>query len=93
MKDCGDNESEGAGIGAVASMALGDVGGLLVGLEALIIPGVGPLSRMPRVSVMRSICTLFVLVTCAISVASVVMRSLFVLRMSPTISFHLAEPE
>ncbi|NHC37386.1 general stress protein [Scytonema millei] len=43
MKDRGDNESpEGAGIGAVTGTALGGVGGLLVGLEALIIPGVGP---------------------------------------------------
>lgn len=43
MKNRGDNEaSEGAGIGAVAGTALGGVGGLLVGLEALIIPGVGP---------------------------------------------------
>jgi uncharacterized membrane protein len=43
MKDRGDNEAqEGAGIGAVAGTALGGVGGLLVGLEALIIPGAGP---------------------------------------------------
>jgi uncharacterized membrane protein len=41
--DRGDNESqEGAGIGAVAGTVLGGIGGLLVGLEALIIPGVGP---------------------------------------------------
>lgn len=43
MKDGGGNEaSEGAGIGAVAGTALGGFGGLLVGLEALVIPGVGP---------------------------------------------------
>ena len=43
VKDRGDNESqEGAGIGAVTGTALGGVGGLLVGLEALVIPGVGP---------------------------------------------------
>lgn len=42
-KDRGDNEApEGAGIGATAGTVLGGVGGLLVGLEALIIPGVGP---------------------------------------------------
>lgn len=39
----GDNEAqEGAGAGAVAGTVLGGIGGLLVGLEALIIPGVGP---------------------------------------------------
>lgn len=43
VKDRGDNEAqEGAGIGAVAGTVLGGLGGLLVGLEALIIPGVGP---------------------------------------------------
>lgn len=43
MKDDGGNEaSEGAGIGAVTGTALGGLGGLLVGLEALVIPGVGP---------------------------------------------------
>jgi hypothetical protein len=43
FRDRGNNEAqEGAGIGAVAGTALGGVGGLLVGLEALIIPGVGP---------------------------------------------------
>ncbi|KYC43660.1 signal transduction histidine kinase LytS [Scytonema hofmannii PCC 7110] len=43
IKDRGDDESqEGAGIGAVAGTVLGGLGGLLVGLEALIIPGVGP---------------------------------------------------
>lgn len=43
VSDRGDNEAqEGAGIGAVAGTALGGVGGLLVGLEALVIPGVGP---------------------------------------------------
>lgn len=43
VKDRGDDEStEGAGIGAVTGSVLGGIGGLLVGLEALIIPGVGP---------------------------------------------------
>jgi hypothetical protein len=43
MKDRGDNEAqEGAGIGATAGTVLGGVGGLLVGLEALVIPGAGP---------------------------------------------------
>jgi hypothetical protein len=43
IKDRGDNEAqEGAGIGATAGTVLGGVGGLLVGLEALVIPGVGP---------------------------------------------------
>ncbi|GAB1538789.1 hypothetical protein NUACC21_14530 [Scytonema sp. NUACC21] len=43
VSDRGDNEAqEGAGIGAVAGTVLGGIGGLLVGLEALIIPGVGP---------------------------------------------------
>ncbi|MBF2062972.1 MAG: signal transduction histidine kinase LytS [Calothrix sp. C42_A2020_038] len=43
VKDRGDNEAqEGAGIGAVTGTALGGIGGLLVGLEALIIPGFGP---------------------------------------------------
>lgn len=43
VKDRGDNEAqEGAGIGATAGTVLGGVGGLLVGLEALIIPGAGP---------------------------------------------------
>uniref|UniRef100_A0A0C1RPJ3 Signal transduction histidine kinase LytS n=1 Tax=Tolypothrix bouteillei VB521301 TaxID=1479485 RepID=A0A0C1RPJ3_9CYAN len=43
VKDRGDDEAqEGAGIGAVAGTVLGGLGGLLVGLEALIIPGVGP---------------------------------------------------
>ncbi|BAZ09020.1 multi-sensor signal transduction histidine kinase [Calothrix sp. NIES-4071] len=43
VKDRGDSEStEGAGIGAVTGTVLGGLGGLLVGLEALIIPGVGP---------------------------------------------------
>lgn len=42
-RDRGDNEApEGAGIGAVAGTALGGIGGLLVGLEALVIPGAGP---------------------------------------------------
>jgi hypothetical protein len=39
----GDTEAqEGAGAGAVTGTVLGGLGGLLVGLEALIIPGVGP---------------------------------------------------
>jgi len=43
VEDRSDNESqEGAGIGAVTGTALGGLGGLLVGLEALIIPGAGP---------------------------------------------------
>ncbi|TWH39665.1 Heat induced stress protein YflT [Dulcicalothrix desertica PCC 7102] len=43
MTDRGDNEAqEGAGIGAVTGTVLGGIGGLLVGLEALLIPGVGP---------------------------------------------------
>ncbi|WP_315787968.1 general stress protein [Fischerella sp. JS2] len=43
VSDRGDNEAqEGAGIGAVTGTVLGGIGGLLVGLEALIIPGVGP---------------------------------------------------
>lgn len=33
---------EGAGVGAVTGTVLGGVGGLLIGLEALIIPGIGP---------------------------------------------------
>jgi hypothetical protein len=43
IKNRGDNEAqEGAGIGATAGTVLGGAGGLLVGLEALVIPGVGP---------------------------------------------------
>lgn len=43
MKNRGGNESqEGAGIVAVTGTALGGIGGLLVGLEVLVIPGVGP---------------------------------------------------
>ncbi|MDM9381799.1 signal transduction histidine kinase LytS [Chlorogloeopsis sp. ULAP01] len=43
LSDRGDTEAqEGAGVGAVTGTVLGGVGGLLVGLEALIIPGVGP---------------------------------------------------
>jgi hypothetical protein len=43
VQDRGDTEAqEGAGIGAVAGTALGGLGGLLVGLEAILIPGVGP---------------------------------------------------
>lgn len=39
----GDTEAqEGAGIGATAGTVLGGLGGLLVGLEAILIPGVGP---------------------------------------------------
>lgn len=38
-----DNTQEGAAAGAVAGTVLGGVGGLLVGLGALIVPGVGPL--------------------------------------------------
>lgn len=44
--DIGDRNPEetreGAGVGAVTGTVLGGVGGLLVGLEALLIPGVGP---------------------------------------------------
>jgi hypothetical protein len=43
VKDRGDTEAqEGAGIGATTGTVLGGLGGLLVGLEALLIPGVGP---------------------------------------------------
>ncbi len=43
VNDRGDNESrEGVGIGAVVGTVLGGLGGLLIGLEALLIPGVGP---------------------------------------------------
>ena len=43
VRDRGDTEAqEGAGIGAVTGTVLGGFGGLLVGLEALVIPGVGP---------------------------------------------------
>jgi uncharacterized membrane protein len=43
VRDRGETESqEGAGIGAVTGTLLGGMGGLLVGLEALLIPGVGP---------------------------------------------------
>ncbi|PLZ95453.1 signal transduction histidine kinase LytS [Fischerella thermalis CCMEE 5268] len=43
MTDRGDTEAqEGAGIGAVTGTVLGGIGGLLVGLEALLIPGAGP---------------------------------------------------
>ncbi|YAF94965.1 MAG: general stress protein [Nodularia sp. CChRGM 3473] len=43
VTDRGDTEArEGAGIGATTGTVLGGLGGLLVGLEALIIPGVGP---------------------------------------------------
>ncbi|MBH8556041.1 general stress protein [Nostocaceae cyanobacterium CENA357] len=43
VKDRGDTEAqEGAGIGATTGTVLGGIGGLLVGLEALLIPGAGP---------------------------------------------------
>ncbi|OKH22429.1 general stress protein [Chroogloeocystis siderophila] len=43
VKERGETEAqEGAGIGATTGTVLGGVGGLLVGLEALLIPGVGP---------------------------------------------------
>ncbi|KZL49273.1 general stress protein [Nodularia spumigena] len=43
VTDRGDTEGqEGAGIGATTGTVLGGLGGLLVGLEALVIPGVGP---------------------------------------------------
>ncbi|MBE9201959.1 MULTISPECIES: general stress protein [unclassified Nodularia (in: cyanobacteria)] len=43
VTDRGETEAqEGAGIGATTGTVLGGLGGLLVGLEALIIPGVGP---------------------------------------------------
>ncbi|HIK05439.1 MAG TPA: general stress protein [Trichormus sp. M33_DOE_039] len=43
VKDQGDTEArEGAGIGATTGTVLGGIGGLLVGLEALLIPGAGP---------------------------------------------------
>ncbi|MFM2064069.1 MAG: hypothetical protein RLZZ507_3740 [Cyanobacteriota bacterium] len=43
VKDRGDTEAqEGAGIGATTGTVLGGLGGLLVGLEALIVPGAGP---------------------------------------------------
>ncbi|AFZ28836.1 signal transduction histidine kinase (STHK), LytS [Gloeocapsa sp. PCC 7428] len=43
VKQRGETEAqEGAGIGATTGTVLGGVGGLLVGLEALLIPGVGP---------------------------------------------------
>lgn len=43
VTDRGETEAqEGAGIGATTGTVLGGFGGLLVGLEALIIPGVGP---------------------------------------------------
>ncbi|WP_416667071.1 histidine kinase [Egbenema bharatensis] len=44
ITDRGDNEAqEGAGIGASTGTVLGGVGGLLVGLGVLAIPGVGPI--------------------------------------------------
>jgi hypothetical protein len=43
VENRGDTEAkEGAGIGATTGTVLGGLGGLLVGLEALIIPGAGP---------------------------------------------------
>ncbi|WP_066377372.1 MULTISPECIES: general stress protein [unclassified Anabaena] len=43
VEDRGDTEAqEGAGIGATTGTVLGGIGGLLVGLEALLIPGAGP---------------------------------------------------
>ena len=43
VTDRGETEAqEGAGIGATTGTVLGGLGGLLVGLEALIIPGIGP---------------------------------------------------
>ena len=43
VTDRGETEAqEGAGVGATTGTVLGGLGGLLVGLEALIIPGVGP---------------------------------------------------
>jgi hypothetical protein len=43
VKDRGETEAqEGAGIGATTGTVLGGIGGLLVGLEALLIPGAGP---------------------------------------------------
>lgn len=43
VEDRGETEAqEGAGIGATTGTVLGGIGGLLVGLEALLIPGVGP---------------------------------------------------
>lgn len=43
VKERGNTEAqEGAGIGATTGTVLGGAGGLLVGLEALLIPGVGP---------------------------------------------------
>ena len=44
ITDRGDNEAqEGAGIGASTGTVLGGVGGLLVGLGVLAIPGIGPI--------------------------------------------------
>jgi hypothetical protein len=43
VKDSQEHQTEeGAGIGATTGTVLGGIGGLLVGLEALIIPGAGP---------------------------------------------------
>lgn len=41
--DEGDNAAEGAGAGATTGTVLGGIGGLLVGLGTLAIPGVGPI--------------------------------------------------
>lgn len=47
IQDRKDSEArEGAGIGATTGTVLGGLGGLLVGLEALIIPGVGPFLQL-----------------------------------------------
>ncbi|MBD2356482.1 general stress protein [Tolypothrix sp. FACHB-123] len=43
VRDTSDNEArEGAGAGAVTGTVLGGVGGLLVGLGSLVVPGAGP---------------------------------------------------
>lgn len=43
VRDVSDNEArEGAGAGAVTGTVLGGVGGLLVGLGSLVVPGAGP---------------------------------------------------
>ncbi len=43
VRDTDDNEAqEGAGIGAVTGTVLGGVGGFLVGLGSLVVPGAGP---------------------------------------------------
>jgi uncharacterized membrane protein len=42
VSDRGDERTSGAAMGAGAGAAVGGLGGLLVGLSALAIPGVGP---------------------------------------------------